>query len=64
MLQTEIKNKYIIPWYISQNNSDSNLISLCKSCHRKVEGITNTYINSNRTPDVIFNEIRRRLLFK
>jgi len=36
--ETEILNvHHIIPWSISKNDSDENLITLCRSCHKFVE---------------------------
>jgi 5-methylcytosine-specific restriction endonuclease McrA len=33
----ELHIHHIIPWYIYENNKLSNLITLCESCHMKIE---------------------------
>ena len=34
-IKCKIEVHHIIPWRITQNNNFNNLISLCKSCHKK-----------------------------
>jgi hypothetical protein len=45
---------HIIPKRIKINNSPDNLITLCKSCHRKVEYLTDKYLAEGKDPMEIF----------
>ena len=47
---------HIIPRRIKIDNSSENLITLCKSCHQKVEYLTNKYLIENKNPIEIFYE--------
>ena len=45
---------HIIPRRIKINNSSDNLITLCGSCHRKVESLTSKYLEKEKNPIEIF----------
>ena len=47
---------HITPVRIKINNSQENLITLCKSCHKKIEYITNEYLERDIDPIEIFYE--------
>lgn len=47
---------HIIPARINKDNHFDNLITLCKSCHVKVERLTDKYLKKNRDPMEIFYE--------
>jgi hypothetical protein len=49
---------HIIPRRIRIDNSPENLITLCKSCHRKVEHLTDKYLSEGKDPKEIFNKKR------
>lgn len=56
---------HIVPWHHSQCNDESNLISLCVSCHQKVEYETSFLSNRfDESPFILFEEVRRRLKSK
>ena len=40
---------HIIPWRISKNDSLSNLVLLCISCHRNIEVLTSNFIEQHGT---------------
>lgn len=48
---------HIIPRRIRIDNSDNNLITLCRSCHMKVESITTKYLGQNKDPREIFHRV-------
>jgi hypothetical protein len=50
---------HIIPRRIKIDNSPENLITLCKSCHRKVEHLTDKYLSEGKDPKEIFNKNKR-----
>ena len=54
LLRRKLSVHHIIPFRITKDNSFSNLISLCSSCHSKVENETNLYLDSNQNPWEIF----------
>ena len=45
---------HIIPRSVYLDNSMDNLITLCKSCHPKVEQLTTQYLKDNKNPVEIF----------
>lgn len=45
-IKKHIHLHHIIPYRINKDNSDGNLIPLCWSCHRKVESIGNSMVES------------------
>ena len=45
---------HILPKRIKIDNHPENLITLCRSCHRKVEVLTDKYLKENRDPIEIF----------
>jgi hypothetical protein len=45
---------HIIPRRIKIDNSPDNLITLCKSCHRKIEYLTDKYLSEGKDPREIF----------
>jgi endogenous inhibitor of DNA gyrase (YacG/DUF329 family) len=45
---------HIIPRRIKIDNSPDNLITLCKSCHQKVEHLTDIYLAEGKDPIEIF----------
>lgn len=47
---------HIIPRYIKIDNSFNNLITLCRSCHPKIEYLTTKYLKENRDPIELFYE--------
>ena len=47
---------HVIPRRIKVDNSPGNLITLCKSCHNKIERLTNKYLIENKDPMEIFYE--------
>ena len=51
-----IEVHHIIPARLGVNNSFDNLITLCRSCHKKIEHLTNKYLDENKNPIEIFYE--------
>lgn len=51
-----IEVHHIMPRRIEIDNYPYNLITLCKSCHHKVEKLTDKYIEQNRNPVELFYE--------
>lgn len=51
-----IEVHHIIPRNIKIDNHPSNLITLCKSCHIKIEHLTTKYIEQSHNPIEIFYE--------
>jgi len=51
-----IEVHHIMPRHIKIDNHPDNLITLCKSCHIKVEHLTSKFIDQNRNPIEIFYE--------
>ena len=49
-----IEVHHIMPRRIEIDNHPYNLITLCKSCHHKVEKLTDKYIEQNRNPVEVF----------
>ena len=47
---------HIIPRRIKIDNSPNNLITLCRSCHKKVECLTDKYLEEEKDPIEIFYE--------
>ena len=47
---------HIFPRRVKIDNHPDNLITLCRSCHIKVEHLTNKYLKKNRDPIEIFYE--------
>jgi hypothetical protein len=47
---------HIIPRRIKIDNSPDNLITLCKSCHQKIEHLTDKYLAEGKDPMEIFYE--------
>jgi 5-methylcytosine-specific restriction endonuclease McrA len=47
-LKKELNTHHIVPFVISKNNSDDNLVVLCKNCHRKTDSKLFKYINENK----------------
>ena len=45
---------HIIPRRIAIDNSENNLITLCRTCHLKLEHLTNKYIEKGKDPYEIF----------
>ena len=45
-----------MPRRIKIDNHFDNLITLCKSCHIKIEHLTTKYLEDNRNPIEIFYE--------
>ena len=33
----QVQDHHIIPWYLSHDDSDSNIMSLCPKCHKKAD---------------------------
>lgn len=48
---------HIFPKRIKIDNHPDNLITLCKSCHTKVEHLTTKYIKENKNPRDIFHKV-------
>jgi hypothetical protein len=47
---------HIIPRRIKIDNSPENLITLCRSCHRKIEYLTDKYLAEGKDPMEIFTK--------
>jgi hypothetical protein len=45
---------HIIPRRIKIDNSPDNLITLCRSCHAKIEHLTDIYLSEGKDPKEIF----------
>ena len=44
---------HIVPFRITHDNRQANLIPLCKKCHKRVESILNDVVLSGIPPQVI-----------
>lgn len=51
---------HIIPRSVKIDNTLNNLITLCKSCHPKVEILTQKYLDENKNPIEILYEVWSR----
>lgn len=40
----QVQDHHVIPWYLSHDDSDSNIMRLCRSCHRKADASFNNLI--------------------
>jgi len=40
----QIQEHHVIPWYLSHDDSDSNIMRLCRSCHKKADARFNNLI--------------------
>jgi hypothetical protein len=52
---------HIIPRRVKIDNNPDNLITLCRSCHTKIEHLTNIYLAEGKDPREIFYEKWRTL---
>jgi transcription elongation factor Elf1 len=55
---------HIIPRRIKVDNSPENLITLCRSCHRKIECLTDKYLAEGKDPREIFFDKKISNIFK
>jgi endogenous inhibitor of DNA gyrase (YacG/DUF329 family) len=56
---------HIIPRRIEIDNGPENLITLCRSCHRKIEYLTDKYLAEGKDPrEIFFNKKFQISLFK
>jgi len=55
----QIQEHHVIPWYLSHDDSDSNIMMLCRSCHRKADNSFDNLILRGKIN--VIDETRKRI---